>query len=116
MANYANQVKIKINTITTDKIIHHEGDKTKEGFLPPLEKEYVWAAARQLNGNAFKLWLYLLDWYHNGYVFFSPAAIENALGMKKSSVSDSKKELINKGFLIETEGGLVFTPISTLLV
>ena len=108
MANYANQKRIELENVET--IIHHKEDKT-DGYYPPLEYKYIDDAAKILNGNAFKVWLYLLRWYNQGYVFFSPAAIENSMGIKKSSVSDARKELENKGYLRENDNGiLIFNP------
>lgn len=117
MANYANQKRVDLDAQQIELVKHNRNDKT-DGYYPPLEYVYVDKAASLLNGNAFKLWLYLIRWHNQGYVFFSPAAIENAMGMKKSSISDSWKELENKGFIQSTDKGnrYIFTPISNKLV
>lgn len=98
MANYKNQKRMDI--LNADLIEHKSGNPT-EGYYPPFEYTYIDAAAKELNGNAFKIWLYLLRWKNKGYVFFSPAAIENTMGIKKSSVADSIKELKLKGIILE---------------
>lgn len=116
MANYANQKKVNIDKEQVNCLIHHTSDPTK-GYYPPLEYSYIDKAAELLNGNAFKIWLYLLRWYNQGYVFFSPAALEGCMGLKKSSVSDSWNELVNKGFIHKQQNlTYLFTPISTKLV
>lgn len=115
MGKYPNQTTIKITNIKP--IYYMDGKPVGNGFYPTLYYDYVDKAASLLNGNAFKLWLYLIRWHSKGYVYLSPAAIKDRMGMSKSSVSDAKKELINKGFLKEEENGeLIFTPISTTLV
>ena len=111
MANYKNQKRMDI--LNADLIEHKAGDTT-EGYYPPFEYKYIDIAARELNGNAFKLWLYLLRWKNKGFVFFSPAAIENAMGIKKSSVTDSVKELKLKGIILEdsdSENKLYFNAV-----
>ena len=114
MANYANQKKIIITN--TEPIFYRQGKPMGNGFYHTIYYDYVDKAATLLNGNAFKLWYYLIRWYNQGWVDFSPAALKEHMGMSKSSVSDAKKELIEKGFLIENEKGFTFTPISTKLV
>ena len=111
MANYKNQKRMDI--LNADLIEHKSGDPT-EGYYPPFEYKYIDTAARELNGNAFKIWLYLLRWKNKGFVFFSPAAIENAMGIKKSSVTDSIKELKLKGIVLEdteSENKLYFNAV-----
>lgn len=114
MANYANQKTIKITNI--EPIYYTKGKPIGNGFYPTLYYDYIDKAASLLNGNAFKLWLYLIRWHNNGEVDFSPAALKDRMGMSKSSVADAKHELIEKGFLIEEGNQLVFSPISRTLV
>ena len=98
MANYANQKRMDIRNA---ELLEHKKDSDTEGYYFPMEYTYIDAAATELNGNAFKIWLYLLRWRNKGYVFFSPAAIEKTMGIKKSSISDSIKELKLKNIIIE---------------
>ncbi len=115
MANYANQKKFYITNV--EQITYKPGKEVGNGFYPTLYYDYVDKAAELLNGNAFKLWIYLIRWYNKGFVYFSPAALNSCMGLKKSSIQDSRKELEQKGFLIPQENGdYIFTLISTLLV
>ena len=112
--NYANQQKILIPPM--EHIFYHEGEAIDEnGYIPLLKNSYMYKAAQLLNGNAFKIWMYILRWKNQGYFYFSPAAIANAMGIPKSSVSDSKKELIAQGFIYQSEDNpnkFYFSPIS----
>ena len=112
MANYANQIKINIPNI--EYIFYHEGESIDEnGYIPLLKNTYMYHASQQLNGNAFKIWMYILRWKNQGYFYFSPAAITAAMGIPKQSISDAKKELIQKGFIIqdnENENKYYFHP------
>ena len=111
MANYKNQKRMYI--LNAD-LIEHKANTPTDGYYPPMEYTYIDAAATELNGNAFKIWLYLLRWKNKGFVFFSPAAIENAMGIKKSSVTDSIKELKLKGIVLEdidSENKLYFNAV-----
>ena len=114
MANYANQKRIEITNI--EPILYKPNKPTGNGFYHTIYYDYVDKAASLLNGNAFKLWTYLIRWYNQGWVDFSPAALKEHYNMSKSSVSDAKQELINKGFLCEEGNKLIFTPISTKYV
>lgn len=100
MANYANQKRMDI---INAELLEHKKDSPTDGYYYPMDYKYIDAAAKELNGNAFKIWLYLLRWRNKGYVFFSPAAIEATMGIKKSSVSDSIKELKMKGVVLEDD-------------
>lgn len=117
MPNYANQIKIDIPNI--DYLFYHEGDILDEnGYLPLLKNTAIYQAAQQLNGNAFKIWIYILRWKNQGYFYFSPAAITNAMGIPKQSVSDAKKELIRKGFIqqdLDNPNKYIFVPKGTYI-
>lgn len=77
----------------------------------PVEKPFIYIseksvalASKRLNGNAFKVWLYLarhqdaLDWE------ISPAAISEAWGIPISSVQKSITELKNEKYLVQKSG------------
>ena len=96
MANYSNQLRINLTDL--EKITHKKDSKNR--FIQPIDFKYEAAAMRHLNGNAFKLWRYLLRWYGKDYFFFSPAAISRELKMGEQSVTNSRKEMELKGYLI----------------
>lgn len=115
MANYANQKTICLKDL--EKITHKEGDKHNR-FIQPIDFKYEAAAMRRLNGNAFKLWRYLLRWYGNPQRYdFSPAALKEELGLGKNGPATAFDELIRWGYLTPVEGKnntYNFTPILDL--
>lgn len=109
MANYANQKEVKLGHL--NDIAYHKGDNC--AFLQSTKWEPIKEAMRVLNGNAFKLWMYLLSWEGNGVYYFSPASVAKDLGISDEGARNAKKELINKGYCIEiSENKLEFFPIS----
>jgi len=92
--------------------------KTDEGaWLQPLKWDPIKEAMRVLNGNAFKLWMYLLSWEGKGEYEFSPANIAKELKMSDEGARNARKELIDKGYVIEvSENKLEFFPISRTTV
>jgi len=95
MANYSNQLRIDLTDL--DKITHKPGGRNR--FIQPVDFKYEAAAMRNLNGNAFKIWRYLLRWYGKDYFYFSPAAISRELDIGEQSVTNSRKEMERKGYL-----------------
>lgn len=96
MANFANQNRIK--TGNAKDIAHLEG--VREQWLQPTKWEPLKEAMRILNGNAFKLYLYLLSWDGQKYYDFSPAGISKELKMSDEGARNALKELINQGYVI----------------
>ena len=110
MANYNNQLRIDLTNL--DKITHKENDGNR--FIQPINFKYEAAAMRNLNGNAFKIWRYLLKWYGKGELFFSPAAISRELEMGEQSVTNSRKEMEKKGYIIKVpdkQNVYIFSPV-----
>ena len=77
----------------------------------PLEENFlgvnncVWmAACRDLGYPATILYLYLAANRNNYQFALSPAAIQNALGMPRSTYRDQINNLMNKGYLVESGG------------
>lgn len=100
MPNYANQLRIDLTDLEKIKHTYKSGSR----FIPAIDYKYEEAAMRNLNGNAFKLWRYLLRWYGKGYFFFSPAAIIKELSFGKNGPTSAREELEHKGYLIKAEG------------
>lgn len=109
MANYANQKTIIVGHLSD--IEYHKGNEGQ--WLKPLKWDPIKEAMRILNGNAFKLWIYLFSWEGKGYYDFSPANLSKELKISDEGARNARKELIEKGYIIETiEGKLEFYPIS----
>ena len=110
MAKYANQ--LRINLIDLDKIKHQY--KSGNRFIPTIDYKYEEVAMRNLNGNAFKLWRYLLRWYGKSYFYYSPTAINEALGFGKNGATSAREELEKKGYItkvVNKENVYQFTPV-----
>lgn len=108
MANYANQLRVELTDF--DKIKHQPNNR----FIQPIDFKYEAAAMRNLNGNAFKIWRYLLRWYGKDYFYFSPAAIARELEIGEQSVTNSRKEMEAKGYLTKVadkKNVYRFTPV-----
>ena len=108
MPNYSNQLRINLTDL--NKITHTQGNR----FIQPIDFKYEAAAMRNLNGNAFKLWRYLLRWYGKDYFYFSPSAISRELDMGERSVTNSRIELETKGYIVKESGktnSYFFTPV-----
>ena len=99
MAKYANQLRINLTEL--DKVKHQF--KSGNRFIPAIDYKYEEAAMRNLNGNAFKLWRYLLRWYGKDYFFYSPSAINEALGFGKNGATTAREELERKGYITKVE-------------
>ena len=110
MANYANQLKIKLTDL--EKITHKA--QTRNRFIQPIDFQYEAAAMRNLNGNAFKVWRYLLRWYGKKEFFYSPAAIKREIGLGENGATTARKELELKGYISavqDKENIYTFTPV-----
>ena len=109
MANYANQKEIKLGHL--NDIAYKKGDTG--AFLQSVKWDPIKEAMRVLNGNAFKLWIYLFSWEGKGKYDFSPSGLAKELKMSEEGARNALKELINKGYLIQnSENKLEFFPIS----
>lgn len=109
MANYANQKSITITEVDKIKHISNSGNR----FAWSIDYKYEAAAMRRLNGNAFKLWRYILYWDGKGYVDFSPAALKKELNFGKNAPAEALSELIRVGYLRQdptNENKYIFTP------
>jgi hypothetical protein len=103
--NYKNQKRIEIKQFNS--IVHKEG--TKDSFLQPINWEYYDEALKKLNGNAFKLWLYLLRWVGKGYYDFSPTNLCEALNIgSKNTILAMKEELIREKYLISVSENIYY--------
>ena len=108
MARHPNQKTIYIENVDGAKHVKDSGNS----FVWTVDFKYEAAAMLRLNGNAFKLWRYLLRWYGEGKVDFSPTALKNEIGLGKNAPSDSLDELIRVGYItIDENGRYHFDPV-----
>lgn len=75
-----------------------------------LDMEALQKAMQELDGNAFKVWLYFAKNKARYEFAISPKAMED-WGIKKDAYYRSKKLLEEKGYLVESGNGLVFYEI-----
>lgn len=95
MANYANQKTIAIEGVERIKHIKDSGNSFSWG----IDFKYESAAALRLNGNAYKVWRYLLKWYGKGSVDYSPAELKKTMGLGKNAPTEAFNELLRLGYL-----------------
>lgn len=98
-----------MTTYANQKVIHIEKAECTKDFLQVSNNDWM-EAARTLNGNAFKIYLYLAS-NKDGYnLALSPKAIENALDVPKKSYSRAIEELEENGYITYKKGNVyVFT-------
>ena len=115
MAKFANQKVIRLGHL--DEIASNPKQNGEGGFLQAVRWAPIKVAMRTLNGNAFKLWMYLLSWEGKGTYDFSPASIAKELKMSDEGARNARKELLDKGYLIEMDDSFMeFFPISKDLI
>lgn len=96
MANYKNQNLI--TNISVDKIKHTTG--IDEAFMQPFSWDKMSKILFLLNGNEYKLYMYLLKWAGKGEYEFSPADIANKLDFKEDTARKIFKTFIQYKILI----------------
>ena len=78
-----------------------------------VDMDALQRAMQELDGNAFKLWMYLVRNRDSFEFGLSPKALED-WGLKKDAYYRSKKLLEEKGYLIENADGLEFKDIPSV--
>ena len=74
----------------------------KQHYYTMINLNALQSAASDLKSGAFKLWVYLAQ-NQNNYTFaLSNKAVAETFGIKKDQYDKAVKELIEKGYLIET--------------
>ena len=110
MANYANQLTIKINIENT---VRYTEDKSGEPFAPWIYWKYKKAAMKKLTGNGYKLWEYLYSWAGKKEFDLSPKRITEEIGISDKGIRLARKELEENNCLSLEEGKqniYIFTP------
>lgn len=94
---------MKVKTSPNQKAIKVSKEKCDTNNLyAAINLDAMENAARALKAGAFKLWIYFAK-NQNGYEFaLSNKAVEENFGIKKDQYDTAIKELIEKGYLIET--------------
>ena len=88
-----------MTTYPNQKVIYIQKDKCEKDFLQISIDEWQ-EAARELSDSAFKLYLYL-GANNNGFkIALSQKAVQDAIGLSKSSYHRAVDELIERGYLI----------------
>ena len=114
MANYANQLTIKIDI---QKTIRSTDDKTGEQFAPWVYWKYKKAAMKKLTGNGYKLWEYLYSWAGKKEFDLSPKRITEEIGISDRGLRNARAELESFKCLQLEEGKhniYIFTPDAIL--
>ena len=101
MANYANQLTIKINI---DKTVRNTEDKNGEQFAPWVYWKYKKTAMKKLTGNGYKLWEYLYSWAGKKEFDLSPKRITEEIGISDKGIRLARKELEDNKCLFLEEG------------
>ena len=91
------------NTVANQRLVTIHRERVEQDFLG-IKNENWMAACRDLDYPATILYLYLASNANNYQLALSPAAIQNALDMPRSTYRDQINKLINKGYLVERGG------------
>lgn len=91
------------NTVPNQRVIHIHRERATSNFLG-IKNENWQAASRTLGAHALRLYLYLASNADNYEVALSPAAIEAAIGMPRSTYHDQFRKLVNYGYIVEKDG------------
>lgn len=119
MANYANQLTIKLNlskTIRVKKETNNKNEK-EEMFAPWVYWKYKKAAMKKLTGNGYKFWEYLYSWAGEGHFNLSPKRITEETGISDRGLRNARQELESFHCLTLEEGKnniYIFTPDAIL--
>lgn len=91
------------HTVPHQRIIKIHRERVSSDFLG-IKNENWQAASRTLGAHALRLYLYLAANANNYELALSPAAIEAAIGMPRSTYHDQFRKLVNYGYLIPRDG------------
>lgn len=95
-----------MNTVPNQKVINvNKQPADKDNIYAVINIEAMEKAAQDLESKAgFKLWCYFAK-NQNGYQFaLSSKAVENQMGIKIKAYNAAIAELIEKGYLVKSEG------------
>ena len=94
----------KINTVPHQKVVKVHREPTGKNFIS-ISKENYSKAYRDMSNSSSALALYIwLVGNKDNYTFaLSPEAIENQIGMARSSYNGAVKKLIDLGYLVRKD-------------
>ncbi len=95
----------ELQTFSNQKVVKVSKEIcNKENLYAAINLAAMNAAACNLDAGAFKLWCYFAK-NQNGYEFaLSSKAVEQTFGIKIKQYNNAVKELIEKGYLVNTKG------------
>ena len=92
-----------IKTSPNQKTITVKKEKAdKNNYYTIINLNALELAAQNLKSGAFKLWIYFAKNQHNFTFGLSNKEVAETFGIKKDQYDKAVKELIEKGYLIET--------------
>lgn len=90
-------------TYPNQRMIQIHRELVKNDFLG-IKNENWMAAARDLRPHAFLLYLYFASNANNFTLALSQKAVQDAIGMPRSTYHDQFRVLVNKGYLVHRSG------------
>ena len=90
-------------TVPNQRTVRIHRERATANFLG-IKNENWQAASRDLGAHGLQLYLYLASNADNYTLALSPAAIRQAIGLKRSTYHDKFHELEAKGYLVNTHG------------
>ena len=90
-------------TFPNQRMVKVHRERATANFLG-IKNENWQAASRDLGAHGLQLYLYLASTADNYTLALSPAAVRQAIGLKRSTYHDKFHELEDKGYLVNTHG------------
>ena len=90
-------------TFPNQRMVKVHRERATANFLG-IKNENWQAASRNLGAHGLQLYLYLASNADNYTLALSPAAVRQAIGLKRSTYHDKFHELEEKGYLVNTHG------------
>lgn len=90
-------------TFPNQRMVKVHRERATANFLG-IKNENWQAASRDLGAHGLQLYLYLASNADNYTLALSPAAVRQAIGLKRSTYHDKFHELEDKGYLVNSHG------------
>ena len=90
-------------TFPNQRMVKVHRERATANFLG-IKNENWQAASRDLGAHGLQLYLYMASNADNYTLALSPAAVRQAIGLKRSTYHDKFHELEEKGYLVNTHG------------